>query len=216
MKKRDAAPEPDLEARQANRGRGWKGNARYPTSVGCKKDIAYVTVTTATIIGTKTSTVTESRGPTTVVWSSTLAKSPEHSTNVSSPQTASTTSTSTSTSTVVAAAETYYAACAPDNMVSTIDGRTEFLSDGTYEVLVAGPTSGDAYACCSSCLLTDDCGVSQFFTNAGGATYCNLFASPGDCDGARTAGGIVSYPAGGISSFSNSNCGRWNVEFPPA
>lgn len=128
--------------------------------------------------------------------------------------------TSTSTETAVALAETFYAVCAADNMVSTIDGSTDLFSDGSdtsYRVLGSNPTTGNAYDCCVGCLLNPYCGVAQYYSFPGGA-FCNFFSNTGTCSGATVRGAIVKSTslAGGISTFMNTNCGRWNPDFPPA
>ena len=107
-----------------------------------------------------------------------------------------------------------YAACGTDNAVSSVNGMSSLVSDGTYMIQSETQGVGTQYDCCVSCLTNPFCGVAQYYTNNGGG--CNLYSNQGTCDPSVVYGGIVAIPGGGYNSFfSNSNCGRFTYEGIP-
>lgn len=161
----------------------------------------YVTETSTSTITTTTSVLIEDASTTLI---STLFST------ISSTVVATSTSTLTVTQTVSVvggATPTTYAACAANNVISSVDGNYIYL--GTFlKGILSSSSQATAYDCCVSCQTTSGCGGS-FYSPIN--KYCYLNKDSGTCDGSIsdasfTAGAGIA--ATGALYISNGPCGQ--------
>lgn len=125
------------------------------------------------------------------------------------PSTTITTQTVTATLTqFIGATPTAYAACAPNNIITTYNGASIDQGDFRYGVL-SSFTAASAYDCCVACqTAAGGCGGSLYLDGS-----CNLSTDTGVCDGSLVAAyfmaGTGDFP--GIS-LSNGPCGQQKYE----
>jgi len=200
--------------------------AVYPTAVACVGIAKVISTSTITRTAKMTSTVTTS-APTSSVTStttevSTVTLTPIRAsttitittgTTITQTQIEPTTTTILTTQTIEVAepASTYYAACGPDNMISSINGKgfAYFGSPGMPQFLAVG----SAYDCCAACISTPNCigSANQVFDSR---NLCLLeMRDFGACDG-RSQGadvGLRDETPDGTVTISNGLCGRYFV-----
>jgi hypothetical protein len=194
----------------------------YPQSVKCVGIVAIITTQTRTRTATTTATITAA----TPVFTSTASFSTIITVTIT-PDQASTTTTVTESSTVTttttiagttitqtlsqtvtqaAPQATYYAACADNNIITTINGQGIISGGANAELTVAQGSGNTAYDCCVNCLLTPGCGSSLFHTDPN-SPFCILNSPSGTCSQSNLAG----YALTGTQSkfaLSNGYCGH--------
>ncbi|KAF2164817.1 hypothetical protein M409DRAFT_24722 [Zasmidium cellare ATCC 36951] len=175
--------------------------SQYPVFVLCDKYIGTTTSTTVTSTKTPPKTSTLSRSTTTVTAADATKK-------VKSTVSAGATTTYTATS-------TYYAACAANNSVDTVDGGAiESFSPYTpglgFSLYQGVPAPQTAYECCVACLMMDPpCALSWWTTNP--TPGCLLLADNGTCTGSGFQAWFKTTPGDeSDTTFSNSNCASWD------
>ncbi|KAJ2978987.1 hypothetical protein NQ176_g3514 [Zarea fungicola] len=207
----------------------------YPTKVVCEKIVKVVQTSTITIKAWKTATVTASPQINTQTSTSTLtvtstATLPDVSSTITQSTTVTitttsgydvtSTSTTTDTNTAIVPAATFLAACANDNLVTHVDGKTSYyLTVETRPSFVSGPTN--PYDCCVACQTTSTC-ASFFYSFRRGGCYFPVPATPFTCDPSQSPGGFYTSPTGvnpDPLTFGNSACGHWSyvgdAQVPP-
>ncbi|KAF9696055.1 hypothetical protein EKO04_006040 [Ascochyta lentis] len=229
MKRRtaDSAADNALEERQTQ-GRtqiGVKNGklvcnpAVYPQSVKCAGLVAVITTSVRTKTASKTRVVT---APTPIVTSTTIfttsttvTETPARAsttttvtTTISTSSTTSVTETSvttvTATATFVAPQATQYAACADDNIITTIDGQgisSAYVNNNIGQSFVS---AGSAYECCVACINTAGCAAAAYFNDG---NTCDLISV---LDGTCSQSSKAVFISGGSAAsfaFSNGNCG---------
>ena len=196
--------------------------AVYPTSVACAKLVEVFQTSTSIVSGTQTSTVTASPPPPssiTTTFSTTV-------TSTTMPVDASTTitfyTTVTATSTVVPTtttsltatvtqtqtqpSATYYAACGPNNQLTSVNGVP--IDGANFYNFADSSDISNPYDCCVACLQSPTCGASTYFE----PNFCYLARNGGTCNPAVPALGVYTdASAGGGVSVSSSNCGTVNL-----
>ena len=103
------------------------------------------------------------------------------------------TETATATVNVQAPDATYYAACGPSNLQSTVNGAT--IAGGYYNYDMT------SYHCCVACLNDATCGVIAF-----GDGVCYGFTNGGTCSQSNAVLQVVTGAGDGFT-VSNSYCG---------
>ncbi|KAI9844667.1 MAG: hypothetical protein M1837_005409 [Sclerophora amabilis] len=194
----------------------------YPTQVLCGGLVKVIQTTTKTFTASTTATVTGTPPPassTTVTETTTTTSTvvpDDASTTLFSTETASslstvfstTTSTITSTTTQVIQAPqaTYYAACGPENQLSTV-GDGNVYGFGTNNAVSQLSNIKSPYDCCVACLTSPTCGASVVFS--GGNGVCFLVAQTGGtCDPKAVVLNYFTRPGVPKNDFvSTSNCG---------
>lgn len=230
LKRSANIPKPALRERQtkpkyiftSQKGKLVCSPAIYPQSVKCIGIVAIITTKILTRTATSTATTTAA----TPVFTSTASFSTtitvtitpdqatttitviESSTVTTTTTIAGTTITQTQSQTVTQAAPqaTYYAACANNNIITTIYGQG-IISGGSSEGLTTAQGFGNtAYDCCVTCLNTPGCGSSLFRTDSN-APFCILQIPSGACSQSNVAGYVIT---GSASNFAVSNglCGH--------
>jgi hypothetical protein len=110
--------------------------------------------------------------------------------------------------------ETFYAACAPDNVVSQYNGGYIYSLGWSFDDVSYGPEPqvNDAYECCVACITSDNCAFSMYdqFPNR-----CTTW-TPADnvCNPSRQLSDFD--VDGGVSgwSISNGGCGKFGLRVP--
>jgi hypothetical protein len=192
----------------------------YPQSVKCGGIVKVIGVSTITRVAAKTRTVTAATPTSTVhtlqtsIVTSTVT--PIHaSTTLSFTDTSSVTSTETQTTfttfhetatvQVVAPTATFYAACGPSNIISSINGVGILGGVPGGNSVTSLTKIPSAYDCCVQCLGTTNCGGTLWGTGG----YCQLLIqSSGVCTQANQAWGLVTQQGATGGFVSNGNCGH--------
>lgn len=131
---------------------------------------------TRALFKTSTSTITDTTTLTPLAASTTITESTSITLTTTTTSTSTIISTLTSISTSFAPQATYYAACAPNNLVNKIDGNSfAYLIFQPYilpsEVSVT--TVSSAYDCCVQCISQSSCAGSAF---APEQSYCEMYS----------------------------------------
>ncbi|KAH7029576.1 uncharacterized protein B0I36DRAFT_385052 [Microdochium trichocladiopsis] len=193
-------------------------------AASCKSTVISTVTATAT---TRTTTTIQGAAPTTIVTevtslTSTTAVEAEPTTltlpvtipgeTIITATVTSTTTTTATATTTVAAAQTIYAACQADNVLSSYQG---YLVGGTYGdgtvTFPRGPRSAEE--CCVACLNDENCALSAWqLTNGQCYMYSLGSAAGGVCDAARRQGRFVTVRNPDYRfAVSNGRCGKWEL-----
>ena len=173
------------------------------TAVSTAKTTATITGAQGTITSTSTSVTTSTVTSGTIVASTTIKASTTTTQIITSTTTSTITSTLTSTSTSFQAEATFYAACAADNIVTTVNGAAIDLVviTGSAQVL---STASSPYDCCVQCngLNAGKCGGSIYDHG-----QC-ITLTADSCYPATVVGSFYTYGSDG-ASVSNGLCGQF-------
>ncbi|APA11060.1 predicted protein [Sclerotinia sclerotiorum 1980 UF-70] len=193
----------------------------YPAFIGCTSTIKIESTTTITetasstitnlatpyITETSTSTITTTTSVMLADASTTLISTLISTISSTIAATSITTITSTQTvSEISGATPTVYAACAPNNVISSFNGQSISQNRFLNNVLAA-TTAASAYDCCVACQKNaSGCAGSLYLP--GGACY--LSSSDGKCDGSVVANYFYTSAGTSANAFSVSNgpCGQ--------
>ncbi|CAK7205111.1 hypothetical protein SEUCBS139899_007876 [Sporothrix eucalyptigena] len=194
--------------------------SKYPQEVVCQvvsgtASTAYVTESQSTV--TVTVTPSASSIDLTVTITSTSTVFPDVtiteslSAEVTSVLTADKTSTVTATvtSTIDLAAETSYAVCAANNLISTIGGTNiGQLTLASSATLSFHTGYKSAYDCCALCVETSYCFGSAWL---GEVEYCYIMVGTTcSSQSANSAGQVSTAATGDVFTVSNGECGYWS------
>ncbi|KAL8844245.1 MAG: hypothetical protein Q9176_001420 [Flavoplaca citrina] len=191
----------------------------YPTQVLCGVLYQVIATTTKTFTASTTATVTDIPPPpssTTTTISVTITDTviPADATVTStitstftnigtSISITATTSTITSTQTLDLPIPTFYAACGPDNIISSVNGANIVGIASNNQVSLSRFST--PYDCCVSCITSQTCAAGLFIAN--GAT-CYLVAQTRTCDPkVEVLRFQLQMGAPGGNSISTGNCG---------
>ena len=191
---------------------------QFPKAVSCDETIAIFSISTMTQTAQTTQTVKASQSnltsTTTILCTTTVTSV---SANASTTQTFTTTShttttlsstftttiTSTSTVSISLPSATAYPNCAPNNLLSSVNGLPvgQIVTSNTMQQIDGVPT---AYDCCVACVNTADCGFAAFVTSSTGS--CFLVTDVPYC---IPYSQLASFYTGGNGGFtvSDGNCG---------
>ena len=124
------------------------------------------------------------------------------------PPVITTVSTTTATQTLVVAQSTYYAACGPSNLVSTVNGQNIVTTGGTTDGYVY-TSDTTAYDCCASCISNPLCEVTVFNDGFQTGSQCILAVAAGcSSEGQYSALAYVNNAYLYIPyTIANGNCG---------
>jgi hypothetical protein len=121
--------------------------------------------------------------------------------------TGTTTQTQSQTVTQAAPQATFYAACADNNIIYTINGQPIDGAGTDSDVATTMSFGTTAYDCCVTCITTPGCGSTLFNPNPSYLPFCYLVFPSGTCSQSNAAG--IAYT--GSTSYwqlSNGYCGH--------
>lgn len=166
---------------------------------------------TPTLTGTETTTFTSTSTVlvTPAESTSTVLQTDQATTTTTVTATETTTTTSTSTD-LVGPTPTYYAACAPDNILFRYNGgdvdNTRFNSDS----FVAYPGVQNGYDCCAACIADSTCYLAFFYAEGTGCQKLTR-AAGFTCDPASVQDSFRANSGTGLHvEVYNSNCGQYS------
>jgi hypothetical protein len=126
---------------------------------------------------TSTSTVTDTTTLTPLAASTTVYQSPTITLTTTTTSTSTITSTLTSITTSFAPQATYHAACAANNLVTSVSGQTikgNSFNGGISLRDISNTAANSPYDCCAQCISQSTCAGSAFF--AGATVPCVLYS----------------------------------------
>jgi hypothetical protein len=153
---------------------------------------------------TSTSTITDTTTLTPLAASTTLFESPTITLTTTSTSTSTIISTLTTTTTSFAPQATYYAACAPNNLVGKINGNR--IGSVTYHPglplsEMSGITTDNAYDCCAQCAAQSACAGAEWIVQY---QDCTLYLPSGGGTaqlGTASSSNIVVVTSNGYRSY---------------
>jgi hypothetical protein len=223
-------PEVALEARAAKvavkrtvvNGKAVCEPAQYPQQVKCVGLVVVITTKTQTRTASTTQVITAPTPIATVTVSITetltITETPAQASTTKTTTSSTTTTTTvtevatqsvdvTNTVTEEAPQATFYAACAENNIISSVNGQVFYASgfvSGSYQTL----SVNSAYDCCVACINLAGCGSASYSASQSG--LCYLDNNLGVCSqDVVTTGAFVGAQSNFV--FSNGYCGRVTV-----
>ncbi|KAF2488664.1 hypothetical protein BU16DRAFT_568183 [Lophium mytilinum] len=194
--------------------------AVYPQAVTCAGVVKVYSTKTLTVTAKKTHTNTAptptSTTSTTITETSTSTITPiDASTTLSFTETDTLTFTESDTATVtvatvtntvgaVAPTSTYYAACAPNNVISTVNGQGIVQAYYNNPNYFSSTGAGSGYDCCVACITTSGCGGTY-----GAPGACYLLMEGSGCSQSQEAYELELGGSGDQGIYaSNGYCGK--------
>lgn len=200
----------------------------YPTTVSCETIFEIFTTLQTTVTGTSTATITAPPFTATVYVmnniTSTSTLIPEDArvstifideiaVSTTIVETETFTSTVSNIVTVAAPSATYYAACAPNNIVGTANGASfgAMQISGTVQPRFYYAHLNSAYDCCVACQTTNNCAGASYVDGT-----CSVYpiggtagTSGGTCNPKVFFGDYFPYSGGDPQTVINGPCGQF-------